>query len=114
MASFNCINNSSNIFDNNNNNLEGMKYHTLSFSFDLEKITTNEKYVYFAYCYPYSFTQLDSYLHSLDHYKDILRLDEIGKSLEEKSLHMLIITNFKDSFYDLTNKKAIFLKLSQC
>ena len=106
IASFNGINNSSNIIENYNNQ-EGMKYHTLTFSFDFEKITTNEKYVYFAYCYPYSFTQLDSYLFSLNHYKDILRFDEIGKSLEGNSLHMLIITNFKDSFDDLANKKAI-------
>jgi hypothetical protein len=90
-----------------NNNQEGMKYHTLTFSFDLDKITTSEKYIYFAYCYPYSFSQLDLYLSSLNHYKDILRFDEIGKSIEGKSLHMLIITNFNDSFDELANKKAI-------
>ncbi len=105
-SSFNGIN-----YINNNSadmdNQEGMKYHTLSFSFDFDKITTNEKYVYFAYCYPYSFTQLDSYLSTLNHYKDILRFDEIGKSIEGKSLHMLIITNFNDTFDELANKKAI-------
>jgi hypothetical protein len=99
----NYINNSS----NNDNNQEAMKYHTLSFSFDFDKITTNDKYIYFAYCYPYSFTQLDSYLSSLNHYKDILRFDEIGKSKEGNSIHMLIITNFTDSFDELANKKAI-------
>ena len=93
--------------DNNNNNQEGMKYHTLTFSFDFDKITTNEKYIYFAYCYPYSFSQLDAYLSTLNHYKDILRFDEIGKSIEGKSLHMLIITNFNDTFDELANKKAI-------
>ena len=84
-----------------------MRYHTLSFSFDFSQITTNRKYVYFAYCYPYSFTQLDLYLSSLNNYKDILRFDEIGKSLEGNSLHMLIITNFTDSFDELANKKSI-------
>ena len=102
--------NSSNNLDNilnGNNNQEGMRYHTLSFSFDFSQITTPRKYVYFAYCYPYSFTQLDLYLSSLNNYKDILRFDEIGKSLEGNSLHMLIITNFTDSFDELANKKSI-------
>ena len=103
----NCINNYTNNFIQNNQ--EGMKYHTLTFSFDLNKITTDEKYVYFAYCYPYTFTQLDSFLISLNSYKDILRFDQIGKTLEGNSLHMLIITNFNDSFDDLANKKAVIL-----
>ena len=100
-------NNNININNNYNNNQEDMKYHTLTFSFDLSKITTDQKYIYFAYCYPYTYTQLDSYLSSLKDYKDILRFDEIGKSLEGNSLHMLIITNFNDSFDELANKKAV-------
>ena len=106
---FNLEKNNSNNLDNviNSNNQEGMKYHTLTFSFDFSQITTSTKYVYFAYCYPYSYTQLDSYLSSLNNYKDILRFDEIGKSLEGNSLHMLIITNFTDSFDELANKKSI-------
>ena len=107
ISSLNYINNNTNNIESNNQ--EGMKYHTLTFSFDLDKITTNEKYIYFAYCYPYTFTQLDIYLSSLNHYKDILRFDEIGKSLEGNSIHMLIITDFNDSFDDLANKKAIIL-----
>ena len=103
----NCINNYTNNFIQYNQ--EGMKYHTLTFSFDLNKITTDEKYVYFAYCYPYTYTQLDSFLISLNSYKDILRFDQIGKTLEGNSLHMLIITNFNDSFDDLANKKAVIL-----
>ena len=103
----NCINNYTNNFIQNNQ--EGMKYHTLTFSFDLNKITSDEKYVYFAYCYPYTYTQLDSFLISLNSYKDILRFDQIGKTLEGNSLHMLIITNFNDSFDDLANKKAVIL-----
>ena len=86
---------------------EGWKYHTLTFSFDFSKILTTNKYIYFSYCYPYSYSQLDLYLSSLNNYKDILRFDEIGKSLEGNSLHMLIITNFNDSFDELANKKAI-------
>ena len=92
--------------ENNNNNQDGMKYHTLSFCFDFGKIMTNEKYVYFAYCYPYSFSQLDLFLNSLNH-KDLLRFDEVGKSIEGNPLHMLLITNFNDSFDDLANKRAV-------
>ena len=100
-------NSSSNLDNILNNQSEGMKYHTLTFSFDVSQITTKNKYIYFSYCYPYSFSQLDSYLSSLNNYKDILRFDEIGKSLEGNSLHMLIITNFTDSFDELANKKSI-------
>ena len=91
--------------DNENNN--GYKYHTLTFSIDLSKINGNEKYIYFSYCYPFTYTQLDKYLTSLNSYKDILRFGEVGKSLDGNILHMLIITNFKDSFDDLANKKAV-------
>ena len=106
---FNLEKNNGNNSDNviNGNAQESMKYHTLTFSFDFSQITTSNKYIYFAYCYPYSYTQLDAYLSSLNNYKDILRFDEIGKSLEGNSLHMLIITDFTDSFDELANKKSI-------
>ena len=90
----------------NDNNL-GYSYHTLTFSIDLSKIDGSEKYIYFSYCYPFTYTQLDTYLSSLNCYKDILRFGEVGKSLDGNILHMLIITNFKDSFDDLANKKAV-------
>ena len=102
----NSVNNSANNIESNNNQ-EVMKYHTLTFSFDMDRITTTDKYVYFAYCYPYSYTQLELYLSSLNDYKDILRFDEIGKTIEGNSLQMLVITNFNDSFDELANKKAI-------
>jgi len=41
----------------------------LTFSFDFSKITTDTKYVYFAYCYPYTYSQLSTYLTSLNIYK---------------------------------------------
>ena len=104
------INEQNNITENkqteNENNI-GYKYHTLTFSIDLSKIMGKEKYIYFSYCYPFTYTQLDTYLSSLNCYKDILRFGEIGKSLDGNLLHMLIITNFKDSFDDLANKRAI-------
>ena len=104
---FNNINNITENIPTENNENSLFKYHTLTFSFDTSKINTKEKYVYFAYCYPFTYTQLDKYLSSLNCYKDILRFSEVGKSLDGNIIHMLIITNFKDSFDDLANKKAI-------
>jgi hypothetical protein len=49
---------------------------------------------------------LDLFLNSLNH-KDLLRFDEVGKSIEGNPLHMLLITNFSDSFDDLANKRAV-------
>ena len=103
--------NSSNENDENNNesliNNNKYQFHTLTFSFDFSKITTQKKYVYFAYCYPYTYSQLDKYLSSLVLYKNILRFDVIGKSLDGINIHMLIITNFKDNFESLANKKSV-------
>ena len=82
-------------------------FHTLTFSFDFSKITTDIKYVYFAYCFPYTYSQLNAYLSSLNNYKKILRMDSIGETLDNNKLYMLIITNFEDSFDTLANKKAI-------
>ena len=82
-------------------------FHTLTFSFDFSKITTDIKCVYFAYCYPYTYSQLTTYLTSLSNYKKILRIDTIGQTLDNNKLYMLIITNFEDSFETLANKKAV-------
>ena len=103
----NSSNNISNSNQNNTNNNNSLKFHTLTFSFNLSKITTNPQYIYFSYCYPYTFTQLNKYLSSLNSHKNILRLDYIGQTLDGIQIRMLIITNFNDSFEILANKKAI-------
>ena len=98
--------------DNNGNitnNNKSLNFHTLTFSFDLSKITTNQKYVYFSYCYPYTYTQLTEFLNSLKNYKDYLRMNIIGETLDGVKIHMLIITNFNDSLETIGNKKAIIL-----
>ena len=92
---------------NSNQNNKSLCYHTLTFSFDLSKITTNPKYIYFSYCYPYTYTQLTTFLSSLNIYKNLVRVVQIGESLNGVKIHMLIITNFNDSFNSLANKKAI-------
>ena len=97
---------------NNNNNSKSFNFHTLTFSFDLSKITTNQKYVYFAYCYPYTYSQLNDYITSLNNLsnnKKYLRTNPIGETLDGNKIHMLIITNFSDSFETIANKKAIIL-----
>ena len=101
-------NNINNLYTNNNNqNNKSLNYHTLTFSFDLSKITTNPKYIYFSYCYPYTYTQLTKFISSLNIYKNFLRTEIIGESLDGVKIHMLIITNFNDSFNSLADKKAI-------
>ena len=45
------------------NNYENYFY-TLSFSFDFSKINTNEKYVFFSYSFPYTYTNLVNYISS--------------------------------------------------
>ena len=110
----NLINNNNTNNDNANltNNNKSFNFHTLTFSFDLSKITSNKKYVYFAYCYPYTYSQLTDYitsLNSLNSNKNYLRTDNIGETLDGNKIYMLIITNFNDSFETIANKKAIIL-----
>ena len=93
--------------NNNQNSIKSIAYHTLTFSFDLNKINTNPKYIYFSYCFPYTYTQLNKFLSSLNIYKNFLRLDQIGETLDGLKIHLLIITNFNDSLEALSNKKAI-------
>ena len=100
------INLNSNNSNQNNNNLN---FHTLTFTFDLSKINTNPKYIYFSYCFPYTFTQLNKFIFSFKNYKNTLRLNQIGQTLDGNPINMLVITNFNDSFDVLANKKAIIL-----
>ena len=93
--------------NNQNSNVKSIAYHTLTFSFDFSKITTSPKYVYFSYCFPYTYTQLNNFLNSINNYKYILRQDQIGETLDGLKLHILIITNFTDSPDTLSRKKAI-------
>jgi hypothetical protein len=45
-------------------------YSMLSFTFDFDKVKDNEK-IYFAYCFPYSFTMLQSFLREINlNYKE--------------------------------------------
>ena len=113
-------NSNSNITSNNNNNNTNSKqtqneqgdiqYHTLTFSFDLNNLKDNATTVYFAYCYPYTFSNLTTYLSSLSNcFGNIIRFENIGHSRNGNVIHMLVITNFNDSFDDLAKKHAVVL-----
>ena len=97
------------INNENNNNNKSYNFYTLTFTFDLRKVNTNPKYVYFSYSYPYTYTRLTTFLSSLNNYKNILRFDKIGYTIDGNKIYMIIITDFNDNFDVLANKKAIIL-----
>ena len=100
--------NSKDINNNNSNNIIPTFY-TLTFSFDVNQILTPIKYTYFSYCYPYTYTHLLTFISNLTNCKNYLRFEEIGKSLLNNNLYMLIITDFTDSFECLAKKPAVVL-----
>ena len=102
------LNNINNNNNNNNNNNQNY-FHTLTFSFDFKKIETPIKYVYFSYCYPYPYSTLINFISSLNKFTNYLRYEEIGKTLNGNILHMLVITNFSDTFENLAKKQSIIL-----
>ena len=93
-----------------NEQCDNIQYHTLTFTFDLSNLKDNATTVYFAYCYPYTFSNLTSYLSSLSNcFGNIIRFENIGHSRNGNVIHMLVITNFNDSFDDLAKKHAVVL-----
>lgn len=115
----NCSNSNTNNNNNGNNTnskqpqneqCDNIQYHTLTFTFDLSNLKDNATTVYFAYCYPYTFSNLTSYLSSLSNcFGNIIRFENIGHSRNGNVIHMLVITNFNDSFDDLAKKHAVVL-----
>ena len=105
-------NNSLNINTNNSNDInnnEILFFNTLTFSFNFSKIETKEKYVLFSYCYPYTYSNLSNFLSSISINTNYLRFEEIGKTNLKNPLQMLLITNFKDTFENLSKKQCILL-----
>ena len=72
-------------------------YFTLSFCFKHNQNEAN-KY-YFAYGYPYTFTQLRLYLNTLNapQYENKIKFGTIGKTTKGFDIPMLVITNFNSS-----------------
>jgi len=102
-------NNNNEINENNNNNNEINYFNTLTFSFNFSKIETDDKYILFSYCYPYTYSNLINFLSTLTLNNNILRFEEIGKTILQNPIQMLLITNFKDSFENIAKKQCILL-----
>ncbi|CAG9334618.1 unnamed protein product [Blepharisma stoltei] len=64
-------------------------YYTLTFSYKFEY--PNDQ-VFFAYCYPYTYTQLLAYLGSFKTHEKILRIESLCKTLGDNSCPILTIT----------------------
>ena len=106
------------IFNNNNENSDNennqefkpfKSFNSLSFSFDFSKIKSSPKIIYFSYCYPYTYTHLNNFFSNLIPFKNYLRFENLGQTLLNRNLHMLIITDFNDSFENLAKKSCIFI-----
>ena len=103
----NIENNNNDINENNDNEIN--YFNTLTFSFNFSKIETEDKYILFSYCYPYTYSNLTNFLISLSLNNNILRFEEIGKTILGNPIQMLLITNFRDSFENIAKKKCILL-----
>jgi hypothetical protein len=102
-----------NYYFSNGLNVEEKKLYNLTFTYDLNYNFTEEN-LYFAYCFPYTYTNLQNYLSSLLNnpillQKNIIRHEIIGKSLSENNLDMLIITKFDSNFDDIALRPCIVL-----
>jgi hypothetical protein len=89
--------------------IDDKKFHTLTFSIDKPKKTST---VFFSYCYPYTYTDLNFYLQSLlnrDKIDTILRTETLGVTLSGNKLEMLLITDFNSTFEDIAYRQAVIL-----
>lgn len=75
------------------NKTEDNYYYALSFEI---KFPFDSDLVYFAHCYPYTYTDLCEYLKRICHLesKDRIRKTVLCKSLAGNDVDVLIITNF--------------------
>lgn len=67
--------------------------------------------VYFAHCYPYTYTDLTKYVAQTCTYenKDKVRKTVLCKSLAGNDVDMLIVTNFGSAPEDIAIRRAIIL-----
>jgi hypothetical protein len=92
--------------------IEDKKFYTLTFSIDTaNKNIYNTETIYFSYCFPYTFSDLQKYLSKLKGLRldKMLRIESIGESLSGNKLHMLLITNFDSSFEQIAHRPAVIL-----
>lgn len=89
--------------------VDDKKFHTLTFSIDKPKKNST---IFFSYCYPYTYTDLNIYLQSLlnrSNIDNILRTETLGVTLSGNKLEMLLITDFNSTFEEIAYRQAIVL-----
>ena len=67
--------------------------------------------VYFAHCYPYTYTDVCNFVHRMCTYenKDKIRKTVLCKTLAGNDIDMLIVTNFSSAPEKIAVRKAIIL-----
>ena len=84
-------------------------FFTLSFCYHIDKSNINEP-IYFALCYPYTYTNLQNYLNDLSNNpknKNKIKFSTFGKTICGNVLDILYITNYLSSEQEMQNKKSI-------
>lgn len=89
------------------------KLYTLTFTYKID-YNFSEENLYFAYCFPYTYSNLQNYLSTLLNnpvlaQKNIIRHEIVGKSLSENNLDMIIITKFDCNFDEIAFRPCIVL-----
>ncbi len=92
---------------------EEKKLYTLTFTYRVD-YNFSEENLYFAYCFPYTYSNLQSYLSTVLNnpffaQQNIIRHEIIGKSLSENNLDMIIITKFNCNFDEIAFRPCIVL-----
>ena len=86
----------------------GGYYYTLSF---VISFTFNNDEVYFAHCYPYTYTDLRFFIARAcaPKYSDRVRKSTLGKTLAGNDFESLIITNFTSDPHDIAARKCVVM-----
>jgi cytosolic carboxypeptidase protein 2/3 len=67
--------------------------------------------VYIANCYPYTYSELQSFLGKLMRKtpKSLIKRNLIGKTLAGNDLDLLLITNFESTEEEIAGRKAVII-----
>ena len=85
-------------------------FYSLTFSY---VFTQAEERVYFAHCYPYTYTDLTRYLDTLqreERYKDRLRVDVMCKTLAGNDCFLVTVTEEIASFPQWKEEESVMMK----
>ena len=84
-------------------------FFTLSFCYHVDKNNINIP-IYFALCYPYTYTNLQNYLNDLSNNpknKNKIKFATFGKTICGNEFDIIYITNFLNKEQEMLNKKSI-------